>query len=551
VTARGRIQEQGVVLLWAIIALAVMAVIAITLTMAANGLLERSGTKSERVATYPQVQSAVTKLGVALQSQLASPGDDYALSPADLAKLSKGGASNVASSAQMPKQYQDQGGIWQRAGASLVSVGALPVTAYHERVSLTPAQCTEFGVSPCSNVHGWWQVYRVEKPDTTATSEVSQLVYYVRTWIAPPPPSASAPPKTSSDPIVVRISARPGRFADYQLISDGTVSFRPGATIDGPVHSNGFDTDDAATGGASTPYAISVPGGVSCGPDGSLTSARKTISAAGSSDCPAQANTNRYITFLRVQTQIDDIHDDYAAHRAGVREYAAAYDSAYADPFDTAYHVKLEGSSYRVKPPGGSWSGSISPGEGEGAVLFRDDVIVEGDLRQRFTIAASRSSGGAASIYILDDINDDVTEKGKTLGLIAQGNVIVAMGRKAGAGDCNVKTVRAAIVAAAGGLTIPPEYATQQSQQGAPHCNGTIRIDGSIAAHRSPMLNWTWADGTWAGYTGRYYKHDRRLINATPPYFPLTGNWQATSVREANADCYAPGGARIKEADCA
>jgi hypothetical protein len=189
----------------------------------------------------------------------------------------------------------------------------------------------------------------------------------------------------------------------------------------------------------------------------------------------------------------------------------------------------------------------MSAGSGSGAVLFKDDVIVEGgNMTTRFTVAASRPNAGSASIYIRGNVNPSVTAPGRTLGLIAQGNVVIDMIGTAGA--CNVTLVRAAIVAAAGGVTIPPEFATQQIQKDQPRCSAGLVIDGSIAAHRPPLLYWKWVDGTWTGYDDRRYKWDKRLINATPPYFPLTGNWQATSVREANVDCYA--GGRKLDAKC-
>ncbi|MCW2922443.1 MAG: hypothetical protein JWL76_2317 [Thermoleophilia bacterium] len=536
-----RTGEQGVILIWAIIAIAVMAVVAVTFSMLSNGTIERSKSKSERALSYPHVQSSVTKLGVALQADLASDTDNYGLSAADLATLGPAGAANVATAAGIPTQFRTVGGVYRHGpGSTFVYAGALPVVAYHETASLTSAQCAALGVTPCdTSLHGFWQIYRVELPDVASTTSIGQVVYYVRTWVGP------ASGSYGSDATVVRIATRPGRFADYQLISDGTVHFRAGAKINGPVHSNGFDTADPATGGVSTPYAIKAEPGVNCSSDGSLTTARKTIVTGASSGCPKQENTNRYITFLRVQTQLDDMAAD-AATRPDVYMYPTVDNTALA-PLEHAYHIQFSGGSFRVKPPFGGWGGWQSAGSGAGAVLFKDDVIVEGgDMTTRFTVAASRPNEGSASIYIRGNVNANVTAPGKTLGLIAQGNVVIDMQGTVGA--CNVTMVRAAIVAAAGGVTIPPEYATQQIQTGQPRCGTEFVIDGSIAAHRPPLLYWKWVDGTWTGYDDRRYKWDKRLINATPPYFPLTGSWQATSVREANIDCYA--GGRKLDANC-
>ncbi len=533
--------EQGIVLIWAIIAIAVMAVIAVSFSMLSSGTLSRSKSKTDRALTTPHVQSAVTKLGIALQSDLASESDNFTLSAAELETLGQAGIDNVASAAEMPTQFRSQGGVWRHgAGSSLVQVGALPVITYHESASLTAAECSSLGVSPCDTpLHGWWQIYRIELPDVNSTTTVGQVVYYVRTWVGP------ANGSTGSDATVVRVATRPGRFADYQLISDGTIIFRDGASINGPVHSNGFDTADPATGGASTPYAIYTPPGVHCSADGSLTTARKSINTAAGAGCPEQANTNRYITFLRVETQIAEIAAD-APSRPDVYRFGQIDNSA-LEPLEHAYHVRFSGGNVQVNPPGGAGWSTYSPGSGNGAMLFEDDVVLEGgNLPTRFTIAASRPNGGAASIYISGNVNPGVTAAGKTLGLIAQGNIVLLMGN--GAGACDVTLVRAALVAAAGGLTIPPEYATQQIQDGAPHCGTPLRIEGSIAAHRPPLLYWKWVDGSWAGYDDRIYIWDKRLINATPPYFPLTGTWQATSIREANIDCYA--GGRVNDANC-
>lgn len=532
-------------LIWAIIAIAVMAVLAVTFSMLSNGTIERSKSKTDRALAYPHVQSAVTKLGVALQAELASDTDNYGLSAADLATLGPGGAANVATGAGIPTQFRTVGGVYRHAGgATFTYAGALPVVAYHESASLSAAQCASLGVSPCdTTLHGWWQIYRVELPDVTSTTTVGQVVYYVRTWVGP------ASGTYGSDATVVRVATRPGRFADYQLISDGTIIFGDGATISGPVHSNGFDTADPVTGGVATPYAIKADPGVLCSADGSLTTARKTIVTGASAGCPRQANTNRYITFLRVQTQLDEIVADVG--RPDVYVFPTI-DNASLEPLEHAYHVQFSGGNFRIKYPMGGWSGWMSAGSGAGAVLFQDDVIVEGgNMTTRFTVAASRPNSGSASIYIRGNVNAGVTAPGKTLGLIAQGNIIVDMIGTVGA--CNVTTIRAAMVAAAGGVSIPPEYATDQIQQDAPRCSTPLLIDGSIAAHRPPLLELTWADDTpshpsWTGYAKRIYKWDKRLINATPPYFPLTGSWQATSVREANIDCYA--GGRKLDANC-
>ena len=532
------------VLIWAIIAIAVMGVVGVSITMLSRGTTERSRSKSDRALTYPHVQSAVTKLGVALQSDLASDTDNFVLSAADLQRLGPAGGANVASGTQLPTQYRQVGGVYEHVPGTtrFQRVAALPSVAYHESAALTSAQCATFGIpsSDCGGpIHGWWQLYRVELPDVTSTTTVGQVVYYVRTWVGP------ADGSFASDATVVRVATRPGRFADYQLISDGTVMFRSGARINGPVHSNGFDTADPATGGGTTPYAIKTEANVRC-LGGSLTSARKSIDTAPSSGCPRQENTNRYITFLRVQTQIDEIAQDDAA-RGDVYVFPTV-DNSTLEPSAHAYHVRLSGNVVQVRSPnGGGWS-SYNAGNGAGAMLFRDDVVLEGgNLRTRFTIAASRPSGGAASIYIRGNVNPNVTQPGLTLGLIAQGNAVIDMQGTAGA--CNVTLIRAAIVAAAGGVTIPPEFATQQIQTGQPRCTQELEIDGSIAAHRPPLLYWEWVDGTWTGFTNRRYQWDKRLINATPPYFPLTGNWQATSVREANVDCYA--GGRVLDATCA
>jgi hypothetical protein len=149
------------------------------------------------------------------------------------------------------------------------------------------------------------------------------------------------------------------------------------------------------------------------------------------------------------------------------------------------------------------------------------------------TIAARRSRGGAATVFVDGDIRKG-DQTSSSIGLLAEGNIVIW---QSPSNPCAVTTVQAAMVAATGGITIPPQYTSDEIQPTAPRCAQTLTLTGSFAGHRPPTMEWRWDHGE-TGFVGRrQYTWDQKLKRNPPPFFPLTGTWQPFNVRGANVDC--------------
>ncbi|MCW2924362.1 MAG: hypothetical protein JWM98_1766, partial [Thermoleophilia bacterium] len=522
---------------------------------------ERTGDAARRVSNSATVQAAVARIQYAFQNDLGSELDYYTLDADDLRSVTQqpGSTSRVLEPAALglPSVLATVGKVYEHVpapdGTSRLSQvpQVQPATVVEERIPVDPAVCRASGLPAAnctSDVRAYWQVYETITPDTTG-SEPPNVVLYLRTWLGSG--------RNYSRPSYARAELRPGRFADFQQISDGNVNIGAGASINGPVHSNGladgsFSTVEEAPAGAVNGDArwIYVNPGATCSGSASLSITKGTIAAGG---CPSVGATGQTISFLRVTDSVQTIRTAAAAGRPGVRTFTAPASRRGGEnmfeAYATAWRVQLQGNSMSVQYPDGTGAGTYPLGR-VNAFVFDEDVRVHGTAARdvRVTIAAERPNGGAASIYVDGDIikGDD---RLSSIGLIAQGDVVMWMQSTGGVASCPVRKLQAAIVAASGGLTIPTKYATDEVQTLAPDCGGNVLVDGSVAGHRPPLMVWRW-DGFGAGYTGtRTYRWDEALKRNPPPFFPLTGTWQPYQVREANVDClFDP--ARIMDPEC-
>ncbi|MCW2956879.1 MAG: hypothetical protein JWO69_1748 [Thermoleophilia bacterium] len=558
-----RRDEQGMALAYAV--LIVVAIVGLTSVIMVNARAseEEARLTADRVITQPHVQSAITGFRMALGARLATEADGFTLSPADMVRLapSTGTAADfVTTTAQLPLEYRTVGGVWQRQDARTmtpVTEHPMPAVAFHATASADPQTCQRLGLAARScrdDLHGFWQVYRIELPDRTALDANGNVVAYFRAWLQSVDAS-SRPVGAVTSPTVVRAELRPGRFADYQLISDGQIQFGHGAEISGPVHSNGFELGrNHLTGVDPATTAIAVRDGVDCTGSGSLSTAEGAINMPSSFVCATQQDTNRFISFLRVFDELEQLTADASAGLSGSLVLPTV-DRPGVPGRLTAWRAQLRGTHVRFTSPDGAVR-NVPAGSGTTGVLVEDDLVIEGgDLDGRMTIGARRVGAGSANIYVTGDVNKNTTRPGRTFGLIAQGDIVVEPQRRGSGWSCPT-TLRAAMIAASGGLTIPPQYTTPEIQPDPPQCDEALIVDGSVAGHRSPNLQWQWDGwddpvnypGRWAGYANRQYRWDTRLLSSPPPYFPLTGTWQAVSVRIGNVDCYA--GDRRADARC-
>lgn len=554
----GRPSEHGSALIAAIIMVVIVGALVGSVTIMTSRSAERSGDASRRVSNDATIQTAVTRITYALQNDLATVDDFYVLSRADLVELmqitgSQATVHDSASLAGLPASLRQVDRVYEHVllggTHSLrevpLNLAALDGAVVREPMMVPPSACASSGLpaSACGSgdLATYWQVFRVDQPDITGT-EPPNVVVYLRSFMG----SASARSWTKASH--ARVELRPGRFADFQQISDGNTRIGAGASISGPVHSNGLPDGSFSTvqeAPTSSKSWIWMDDGSSCaGQKATLSITRGEIRVPSGSACTELGETGQTISFLRAIDAIDSIRTAQSRGRDSARTFAAGAlrgEQGKREPYDTAWDVALTGTSATIRYPNGASLGTIAL-DRVNAFVFDEDVRVRGTAAAdvRVTIAAERSGGAAASIFVDGDLRkgDDRTS---SIGLIAQGDIILWMENGPAGLRCPVGVVQAAMVAATGGVTIPTKYTTSEVQTTAPEC-GTVVVDGSVAGHRPPTLVWRWRADTGdtyaAGYdTRREYRWDEQLKRNPPPYFPLTGSWQAFQMREANTDC--------------
>lgn len=512
----------------AIILLLVCGGLAAAIGMAGMSSLASTRERADRAVGLPAADSAIAKYQYALQSDLIQEAEGYVLTRDAMEQLK----STERGDRVVPNSSL----------ASLCSGGQCGALAQ----TRAPAGGQFTMVEPVGNGQmGYWQVFAVIPPDFGNPSVDPHVVVYFRAWVS------DAAGQVSTRPRMVRVEYRPGLFADYQIITDGPISIGSGAEINGPVHSNGF-LDGFHKPPAAAPEARiwSADTARCVGQYGMLSTAQGTIVAPGCAR--KRENTGAYVNFLKVEESFTRIEQQCG------RAYAWC-----SPPGRGPYLVELNGSRVQVRvladrdvfgavPKVRSGQGAplytVASLPQSYAMLFDDDVYVRGMVgtQNRLTIATrmgtTTSGSGAADIHIIGDTaaSDDPRS---SLGLVAQGNIVYAIGQGEGAevtNSCPVDLVRAAMIAESGSVTIPPVYTTPTKQMNAPQCPA-LHVQGSIASHHTPIMFWTWnetaADAPWSGFQKRSYTWDERLRRNPPPFFPRSEAWQVVRWSDANDDC--------------
>ncbi len=377
-----------------------------------------------------------------------------------------------------------------------------------------------------------WQMYALSPPDFSEGSG-ARVVAYFRGW------AQNRAGSIVTTPEIVRVELRPGRFSDYQVIADGPIAMGAGAAISARMHSNGHP--DSRLGLTTQGHAI-FASAATCLAGAEFTSTRGTLNVCGPS--VRSPNTGDSISMLRVKQAADRMREN-----CGSSAYVQV--RCYTRPAanGTEYRVRITGAGLQVLNPTGG-AGNVNAGGWGAAVLFDRPVrILGGTLgaNRRLTIATfdseaggMRAAGGNA-IYIHGNTGHTMTTS-SSLGLMAQGDVVLEIDNSAGLGACPT-SLRAAVVAAGGGVTISPQWLTLVPPSTAPRCPGPITFEASLAGHFSPAMVMTWSNAQQAGYTaGRNYRYSPHLKDNPPPFYPVTGPWQVWKYNDANYDCFGANG---------
>jgi hypothetical protein len=523
-----------------------LGLIAVALMLAAGtyslGRIDDHDRRRDRVVAMPVVDTAVTRIKFGLEQNLLAEHRDYVPTTAQLQQLVNGTEASIVPG----------------------SILNPPIPAGMPNVTV---------LEPMGPHHaGYWHLLRVFAPAYGANDDQGVVVAYVRAWTAP-----RATPQLGSKPRMVRIELRPGRFADYQAVIDGPIVFGQGATLNGPIHSNGFNderTNFLSLLSNATERVSTVDGAsVSCTGAAQITTASGSVDSASFPGCPVETNTGRFVNLLAAEEAFTRIRKACAETVPNVRCFDETYEGSNVpaslsqhSPDLRGYRVHLSPDSVTVsgyeidyvsetpQPYPVAGAGTIStPPKSTTVLFFADNVIVSGTTGARVTIAARKAgewsvntASGSANIYVAGDTTYD--GDGAVLGLLSQGGVILDAIKDGSGTHACISNLRAGVVAMAGTLTIDPRYTTRLYQQGAPSC-GPIRIRGSLAAHRSPVLYWKWDNvAGHAGYSTRDYQWTDSLRRNPPPYFPTTDTWEARHVRPANLDCFS--GGTITDQNC-
>jgi hypothetical protein len=538
--------ETGAALVWAIAVMVLGMLVIVAMSMSSIGQQRDLRARGDKVIAAPIVQAAVTKLRLGLESGIIAEWDRYMPTSADLAAV----AGSTPGTVVVPVTLSPA-----PSASALKSMPAPPNVAVREP-STIPGR------------YGFWQIFRVDAPKYSWPKEQGNLRYWLRTW------TGDAAGGAASEVRYWRIDLRPGRFVDFQMLIDGPIQFADGAVINGPIHTNGFRDElplSNPPGGSST-RVWANKGSVTCTSNALITSAQGQIQLP---NCPKQEATGEYINLLRTEDMFDRVRRGCQLGAPHVTCRFATRDGANLGPFAgminntiaseidlRGYHVHLAGNQihvgyFDVNPITESvqtthnWTYYTSA-DNPRTLYFADSVTVDGTTTGRVTIIARRpvqttsmaidgSSNGSANIYVIGNVQH--TGQGTSVGLVAQGGLLLSAMKRNGNIPC-VNTIEAAMIAVTGTIALDPRYLTVLDQAyNDLKCSNKLKLDGALAAHRSPILYWEWNSGKWFGYPNREYRFDDNLRKAPPPEFPNASPWQAVQVKPANIDCLSGGGA--------
>ncbi|MCW2962549.1 MAG: hypothetical protein JWM25_1862 [Thermoleophilia bacterium] len=385
---------------------------------------------------------------------------------------------------------------------------------------------------------GNWQVYSVKLP-TWGTTKAGKVVVFVRIW--------TAAGGTTTKPIVYRMEFRPSWFADYQMLIDGPIRFGIGATLEGRVHSNGYQTSffNSYASWAPTGDKIRIDPGVTCTASARVSTSVGNIVGCGS---VARPNTGARINLLRARdtaAEVRRICQGPAAERPGISMACPAATSEVTvsmSPADNMVRLSTgEVLNANVTNPAAG-----IPGTNQGAVVvLAGDANLVGSLGANaramvvsasVTGATNYGTGSAPTINVRGggNVGSANGQASSSFGALAEGDLIFHEQTACGV------TMRGAIVTMSGLTSIAPTWRTPIPTAGGYLCPGTAEIAGSISGHYSPLMN---QPGSGAGYQFRRYKYLPALYDNPPPMFPTASDWEVSSFAPANLDCFARSGA--------
>ncbi|MBC7643685.1 MAG: hypothetical protein H7123_01070 [Thermoleophilia bacterium] len=382
----------------------------------------------------------------------------------------------------------------------------------------------------------YWQIVRQIAPSLTTDASFTTL--FVRGW------RQTAGTATAVEPTVVKAQLRPGTFADYQLISDQAIAFEPNMVVNGDIHSNGFIDGPSVPDPTKPENRVWRKGSMSCqAVNGNLppviSTAKGDVDLPGIGGCTTRPDTANFIDFARARESYQRVTSNCGG--TGVHCFTSTPAAATG-----RYTVVLTAGSATITSPSSGVTTVALSSTSQISLAFDRSVYVRGTPSGRISILAFHDIGdtniAAPDIYIGSVLQPAAqpANSATSIGIIAENNVILASPTN----GC-VSTIRAALIATAGSVTIPLAWRTPTFQSAMPQCPQRLNFSGSMASHGAVTLRWTWGTAgsplAWSGYANRNYQWDRSLRRFPPPYFPLSYPWEIVGSATADGDCFGNG----------
>lgn len=539
---RLRRDETGTALIAALILMVVISGIIVNVSVSSMGAMDAAKRKTDQVVGMPVTDSGAHKYLKALDTGLTDESLSYNLNSAAMDEIAGGHVKAVGPADVGYLRPSDVAAIpaFVAAGLHTTDASVRGRNDWTVREPIVHArQAGSAAAKPAG--YGYWQIYAMHKPQFDGSAQGGNLIVFFRGWVT------DLNNRVTTEPRLVRVEYRPGRFSDYQMVADGPITLEHGAKVTGPVHSNGYR--DTLL-GPSNRLGILIRSRAKCGDGASFSTRSGSITRHSSSNCksttryPGSINNGQSFSMLRIGDSVRAL-----SSRCGTAMVLCSGNFGDA----STYFVRMQPGSATTKgtitvKAGGVTRLSRSYGDGDSvAFLFPGNVRISGSTRARVTIAAFNRDDdkrfSSPSIHL--DGNTTYTGPTGSLGLIAQGDVVPNI-ESCRVGSASVKYVRAAIAAASGTFAFDPKYRfTTDPGVALPRCLGkgnALNYTGSIAGHYGPYLRHHFGDDddndyVDVGYQYRNYRYDDKLYHNPPPFYPTTGPWQIAHWKDANLDC--------------
>lgn len=531
-----RSNEDGIALMFAIVAMVIAAIVVTAIVAASMSTRDTArDTRDQSIAAGP-ADDGIRAYAAALSAGWVGDHTAYQMTRAAL----------IAT----VREERPGAGMCTGPGDELCVVANSATPYSRVDTGLVPAAADRLAVRRrvAAGSYRYWQVLAVSPPRFGATdrfglvSPGGAVVVFVRAWHGD---------ATTSDrrnrPVVRRAVLRPPAFSDFQLAADGQMYLGDGTTINGRVHSNGYEQSLDDQYRSLSPNIITTASGVTCSRSARFITVTGPIDTSRSASCSgSQHNYQRQgelLSLLRVDRTVEAVAA-LCPRSAPVRIVCITSPRAFAGPYD----VRLSGTTVTVSGRG-SWSarndrlGFRSSGGATGLVLLLDrSANVRGSLGPlgRATIMVSNRASiplpEVPSIHLRRGGTQGASSAATSaLGLVAEGDVIAHEGTA-----CPVR-LRASLIAQGGMLTRDPQYRGGAGLlPGAPLCGPGFELVGSSVGHLFHYLATGTTAGVVSGYASRTFSWDPTLFDNPPPMFPTTGDWQVLENRPADLACFDP-----------